>query len=124
MTELSIRVARVWLDNDGLVVLDYLEGVTVEVSDVKEILAAEQALTRGAPIRQLARIDGIAGASSDARAYAAEDEYASAHAGIAIVTTKAVPRILGNFWMRVNKPPIPTRLFSSEDEARAWLHTQ
>lgn len=43
----------------------------------------------------------------------------------AIVTNNnMVTRLLGNFYMKLNKPTIPTRLFEQEVEALQWLQKQ
>jgi hypothetical protein len=31
--------------------------------------------------------------------------------------------VLGNFYLGLNKPLVPTRLFTSEEEAQAWLRS-
>lgn len=42
----------------------------------------------------------------------------------AFVLNNGFLKIIGNFYLRFNKPNAPTRLFSSEDDARAWLLSQ
>ncbi len=39
----------------------------------------------------------------------------------AIVVSTISQRLIGNFFINVNKPPAPTRVFSSEEEALTWL---
>lgn len=45
-------------------------------------------------------------------------------AGCGIVATNPVGRMVGNFFIRLTRPPYPTRLFSGRDEAAAWLLEQ
>ena len=40
----------------------------------------------------------------------------------AIVTKSMASKIIGNFFIRVNKPTTPTKLFSSEKLAFEWLN--
>jgi hypothetical protein len=38
-----------------------------------------------------------------------------------IIVSSTVSRVIGNFFMGINKPPVPTRLFSDEAAATKWL---
>lgn len=40
---------------------------------------------------------------------------------MAILIQSPLSRIIGNFFMGLNKPRVPARLFTSEDEALQWL---
>lgn len=41
----------------------------------------------------------------------------------AFVLNNGMLKIIGNFYLRFNRPKVPTRLFSGEEEARKWLNT-
>jgi hypothetical protein len=61
-------------------------------------------------------------ATREAReAYAAEGhQYVSA---AAVLIDNPVSRVIGNFFIGLNRPRLPMRLFVSEAEALAWLQT-
>jgi hypothetical protein len=40
---------------------------------------------------------------------------------VALVAGTPLSRMMGNFFLGVNKPPYPTRLLDSETPALAWL---
>ena len=40
---------------------------------------------------------------------------------VAVLVDSSVSRVLGNVFLGFNKPAYPTQLFTSEDEAVAWL---
>lgn len=40
---------------------------------------------------------------------------------IAILIASPVSRLIGNFYMGLNKPVVPTKLFTEEDKAMRWL---
>ena len=42
---------------------------------------------------------------------------------VALVIDSPLSRVLGNFFLGFNRPETPARLFTSVDEARAWLNT-
>jgi hypothetical protein len=39
----------------------------------------------------------------------------------ALVIDSGISRVIGNFFIGLNKPPFPVKLFKSSDEAAAWL---
>ncbi len=38
-----------------------------------------------------------------------------------IIINSAVSRVLGNFYLGINKPSVPTKLFDNEIDAVKWL---
>ncbi|MBL4593591.1 MAG: hypothetical protein JKX68_07230, partial [Flavobacteriales bacterium] len=43
---------------------------------------------------------------------------------MAILAGTSLPAtIIGNFFIKFNKPAVPTKLFKSEEKALAWLET-
>jgi len=53
--------------------------------------------------------------------YAAGPETASLGTRLAILVGSPVSRMIGSVFLGLAKPPYPTRLFTSEDAAVAWL---
>jgi len=62
-------------------------------------------------------------ATEEARVYAAKNVPEGRLAEAVIIRSLSV-RILGNFFLRFNKPGVPTRLFDDYDEAVHWLRAQ
>lgn len=46
------------------------------------------------------------------------------YSAMAIVVDESSPRLMGNFYIKVNKPVKPTKMFTSREEAIAWLKEQ
>ena len=61
--------------------------------------------------------------SKEARDYFANEKTASIQRATALLIGSAVSRIIGNFFLGLNKPITPTRLFTDPEEAIKWLHT-
>jgi hypothetical protein len=57
----------------------------------------------------------------EARLYFAGEETAKVQSAAGLLIGSPLTRAIGNFFMGLNKPLIPTRLFTSEAEAIAWL---
>lgn len=58
------------------------------------------------------------------RQVSASAEYNSHFIAVALVSPSVAMKILGNFYMRINRPVVPTRFFSQHDPAEAWLLQQ
>lgn len=58
------------------------------------------------------------------RADAATAEYNSPYIAMALVSPSMAMRMIGNFYLRVNRPVIPTRFFSSLESAEEWINGQ
>jgi len=59
--------------------------------------------------------------SAEARAELAGPRAVRVSRAVALLIGSPLSRVVGNFYLRFNRPETPTRLFSSEEEARAWL---
>lgn len=60
----------------------------------------------------------------EAREQFACKEYTDVRIGAAIVTNSLANKIIGNFFIKFNKPATPTRIFSDQDSAVVWLREQ
>lgn len=65
-------------------------------------------------------VRGIRSASKEAREYLANEGSEGIIAG-ALLIDSILTRTLGNIFLMINKPKMPSKLFTSEDEAIAWL---
>ncbi len=57
----------------------------------------------------------------EARAYLAKSESTILIRAGAFLVSNQLQKVLGNFFILIDKPEIPTRLFTDEAEALAWL---
>lgn len=60
-------------------------------------------------------------ASADARKAGASEEYAKHVAALALYSNKLHETIMGNLFLKINRPRVPTRFFDNRDKALAWL---
>ena len=57
----------------------------------------------------------------EVREFYARPELANSITSMAILIDSLSGRILGNFFMKINKPPYPAKVFNSEQDAINWL---
>jgi len=116
------RTCDFWLE-DGRVSARFLPGANVEFDDARENLETTARLSSGARLAVLVDLRGLRSQSSEARALLAGPEAARVSRAVALVIGSPLSRVIGNFYLRFNRPETPTRLFTSEEEARAWLES-
>jgi len=61
--------------------------------------------------------------AKSARDYFANERTASIQRATALLTKSPVSRVIGNFFMGLNKPICPTRMFTDPQKALEWLQT-
>ena len=62
--------------------------------------------------------------SREARDYGATKEVVGLCSAMALLTGTSLPAtIIGNFFIKFNKPSVPTKLFKKERKALDWLET-
>lgn len=59
--------------------------------------------------------------TKEAREFLASEEGCRNVQCCAIIISSEVTKIIANFFIRINKPLVPTSTFTSEDKARQWL---
>ena len=59
--------------------------------------------------------------SHEARAHYARGNASNRVSACALLVGSSVSKIIGNFFLSINKPFYPTRLFTSEADSIAWL---
>lgn len=118
----DVRTQHISLGEDGIVRMRMQPGVfDLELADAKEVIAAVASLCGGVRHPALVDLRGVRSMSRDCRKYFAGPETASAEAAVALIVESPIARAIGNFFMGLNKPLMPTRLFTSEDDALVWL---
>jgi hypothetical protein len=55
------------------------------------------------------------------RSYSASAEHSDTMSAVALIVGSPLSRALGNFFLGLNVPPFPVKLFSDEAQARMWL---
>ncbi len=114
-------VADVNAEADGTIVLRFDPDCRVDERDAVEVVATHVALARGSRRPVLADMRGMISADRGTRELAAGPDVTAATSRLAILVGNPVTRVIGNFFLRVSSPKYPTRIFSDETLARAWL---
>ncbi len=114
--------STVFMRDDGLLQVDMHTDVLLEVEDAKQIVEAEGKLGGRKKLPALHIVGKHLAIGTGVREYSANEGTAFTSAEAYVINSLA-HKILGNFYTKVNKPAVPTRMFSNEEEAVKWLLT-
>ena len=112
---------RIWLRPDGIVQSQWVPQVEIGLEDATAAIEAMTELTGGRRSPLLVDMRDTGPQTRPARLeLARRDDLVSA---VALIVGTPLSRMLGNFFLGVNRPSYPTRLFDNEASAVAWLQT-
>jgi hypothetical protein len=117
----ELRSQIIWIDSDGILRTQVKPHVHLTLEDALEALERMRELSAGKKHPVLVDLTGCKGIDREARAYYAGEETAKLGLAAALLIGSPLARAIGNFFLGINKPVFPARLFTSEAEALTWL---
>ncbi len=120
------RAATVWIDPDGVHRVQMKPVRRLTEDDARAMQEARERLCGGQGANLLLVEIGSRAPrpSRGAQRFSARPEAVALTRAMAIVGSGRMVSILGNAFFKLSRPPYPTRLFATHDEARTWLATQ
>jgi hypothetical protein len=121
--ETHTRTSTIWLDGDGIVRIIANAGSVQGRADAEENMEAIKKVGLGRRRPILVDISKVKSVDAEARAVYSGPMSAEISLASALVVNSAIGRLIGNFFIGLNKPAAPLRLVTSEREGLAWLRT-
>jgi hypothetical protein len=112
--------ATIWIE-DGILRVEIKPGAKVEARDAEAHvqLTAELVDERKAPL--LADISRVLSTSREARSTYAGPRADEVLSALALLVDSPISMVIGNFYLRLSRPPFPCRVFSDKEKALDWL---
>lgn len=107
---------------DGVIVQRLRSGKTQTLADARENTGAFTRLAGGTPRPLLVDMRGTFATERGVREHYASREATASCLAIALVIESTAGRIIGNLFLAIQQPAVPTRMFAGEPEALAWLY--
>ena len=120
-TEVFTSKCRITLLEPNLLENFVLDYAVIELEDLLEAKKINQELTKGEPYVAILTFGEMTEVTKAAREQIASFEHKQNTIAKAILVNDIGNRLLGNFYLSVNKPLIKTRLFTSRESALEWL---
>jgi hypothetical protein len=119
---ITTRTERIWLGEDGIIHAVIHPGLVTNLEDAEENVRGFAEVAVG--VKRYAVIDMRAHAASATRA--AREHYASTEnaktvLAVALLVRSAISRMMGNFFLGLNKTEFPLKLFAEPEPALEWL---
>lgn len=108
-----------WIE-DGIVYFVYAKGTMLDFELARKIVSDLNKFLNGTIYPSLIDINGIVSANKPARDYIAEVSKIL-FSKVAFISSNTLSNIIGNFFLEVNKPEIPVKLFRDKQKALAYL---
>lgn len=109
--------------DDGIVEVTCGEDLTYDVEHLYEMHAATSRLVNKQRVPALFIVGKNTNITHDAMKYGATEEATQFSLAEAYVIHSIAQKILANFYLRIHKPPVPTRFFDDRGKAEEWLRT-
>jgi hypothetical protein len=108
---------------DGILEYRYAPGSIVDLEFARSIVrSAAELLGDDAPAPSLVEPGNIKELTREARTFFAESsENQAVSSKVALMVESPATRFIGNVFLKVSKPRIPTKLFGDRESARTWL---
>ena len=112
----------IFLREDGIIQLNCNDDVVYEIPQIKENLDCIRKIGKGKKLPVLNISGKYTSASKDAREFTARAEFSiDCISAEAFVVNSVAQKIMANFYLRINKPKVPTAFFNNEKDAIIWL---
>ncbi|MFI5151009.1 MAG: hypothetical protein ACHQRM_14835 [Bacteroidia bacterium] len=121
---IQLRIGSAFLREDGIFQVNLLPHETFSIQDVKELVEVKQKLFGTQLVKNLWIIGEHTAPDHEAREYSTTGDRAYNRRADAFVIHSLSQRLVANFYLKVNKPKVPTHFFSEEKDAVEWLLKQ
>lgn len=118
---IEVTKYHTWMGKDGIVRSVVKKNAEVTLADAKENTVAVETFYYGKKYPLIIDARGVKSISKEARDHFSLRGRESVVNAFAIIISSPLSRIIGNFFMGLNKPTVPMRLFENEKDAIKWL---
>ena len=108
---------------EGIVLTKVQDGADIQIEDARQNTVKVINVTSGKVCPMLVDTRNIRSISKEARDHFSMRDRKGHVNSIGILIHSPLSRIIGNFFMGLNKPTVPTKLFTDQRTAMAWLKT-
>ena len=118
--EIVSSIGKLKLEN-GIIYGEYFPNTVITLDLAKKAVQDRYTLTKGTSYPVLADVINLKFVEDDAREYLSSDEACKFVTALAVVTDKPISNLFANVYLKWNRPPVPTKLFTNKEKAIRWL---
>lgn len=117
----ELRAFTSWLGSDGICYTVVRPNTIVDLQDAKENSCSIKEISGDTIYPLLVNLMEINSISKEARDHFSMQNRTPGVSAIAMLIRSPVSRVIGNFFLGMNRSAVPTKLFTVESEAVLWL---
>lgn len=121
LKKIDSPVGSVSLWENGILHTHTKAEMEINVAICEEIHQIALEITNGKPYPNLFTFTKYVLPDEDSRNFMLLPKRLALTCADAIVVNSLAQKIIGNFYLKINRPPIPTKLFSKQEDAEKWL---
>ena len=118
---ISTNKGQACIDSHGILIQTYNEDTDLTLDDAQADFESYNALCEECKMPVLIDMENVKSVEREARAYYSSEQATKYITAAALLITNPVNRIIGNFYMGLNKTAFPFRLFTEKEKAIQWL---
>jgi len=118
---IELRAFTTWLGDDGICYTVVRPNVSIVLKDALENSVSIKEISGDTIYPLLVNLKEINSISKEARDHFSMQDRTPGVSAIAMLIRSPVSRVIGNFFLGINKSAVPTKLFTVESEAVTWL---
>ena len=120
MRKIFTRTAEIKLISNNIIKISLIKEIEMEENDVVENYLACEKLTKGKKYSYIVNGNNFS-SSAAAKAFATRLKSSNGIIAEAFICSSFTNKLLGNFYIKLNKPTVPTKIFTKEINAIKWL---
>jgi hypothetical protein len=120
----QVGITIAWLGADNIMRVTYIDKAEETLADAQTMMAEIlRRIPEGKKYPILVDLSTTKSVTAEARAYHAGSETGRIASAVALMVTSPIAKTIGNFYLAMNKPLFPVRLFTNEEDGLVWLRT-
>jgi hypothetical protein len=115
--------STIQLREDGIIQVDFANELLLDVEDCEELIRSYTSIlgTKKVPILHV--FGEYTNVTKGARDFSASPQGLKHSSAEAYVLSSLAHKLLLNFYIKFNKPKVPTQFFTTKEDATVWLLT-
>jgi hypothetical protein len=109
------------IGSDNILYTECFPNAVMTLEDGRESTRISAEMVNYQPLPLLCDLTNVVKMTQECRQHFASVEHAATFSRAALIVTSPISKVIGNFFLGLNKPVKPTRLFTSKEEGHKWL---
>lgn len=115
--------SKVQLRADGIIQVDFADNLLLDVPECIELIQSYTTMVNTKKVPILHIFGKYMNVTKGARDFSASPDGLKHSLAEAYVLSSLAHKLLLNFYIKFNKPKVPTQFFTTEEDATVWLLT-